>query len=162
MSQITRRTFVVATAGAAVAATAGVPAIAMDEAKTIEVAMLNKSTENPRERMVYEPALIRANPGDTVKFVSVDKGHNVELMEGGVPDGVELVKSKASQDFELTVEAEGTYLVKCTPHYATGMVAIIAVGDHTANLDAAKEVRQRGKAKGRFEDLFAELEGGEA
>ncbi|MEO1748163.1 MAG: pseudoazurin [Pseudomonadota bacterium] len=161
MSNITRRTFVVTATGAAVAATSGLPAIAMD-AQTIEVAMLNKATDNPRERMVYEPALIRANPGDIIKFVSVDKGHNMELMEGGVPDGVELVKSKASQDFELTVEAEGTYLVKCTPHYATGMVAIIAVGDHTINLDAAKEVRQRGKAKGRFEDLFAELEGGEA
>ena len=161
MSNITRRTFVVTATGAAVAATSGLPAIAMD-AKTIEVAMLNKATDNPRERMVYEPAIIRANPGDTIKFVSVDKGHNMELMEGGVPDGVELVKSKASQDFELTVEVEGTYLVKCTPHYATGMVAIIAVGDHAINLDAAKEVRQRGKAKGRFEDLFAELEGGEA
>ncbi len=161
MSTITRRTFVVTATGAAVAATSGLPALAMD-AQTIEVSMLNKATDNPRERMVYEPALIRANPGDTIKFVSVDKGHNMELMEGGVPDGVELVKSKASEDFELTVEAEGTYLVKCTPHYATGMVAIIAVGDHTINLDAAKEVRQRGKAKGRFEELFAELEGGEA
>lgn len=162
MSNITRRTFVAASAGAAVAATVGVPARAMEEPKVIEVQMLNKATDNPRERMVYEPNLVRANVGDTVKFVSVDKGHNAALQEGGAPEGVELFKSKASQDFEYVVEAEGTYNVICTPHYATGMVMVIAAGDHTVNLEAAKEVRQRGKAKGRFEEIYAALEAGEA
>lgn len=126
-------------------------------AETIEVKMLNKATDGSGT-MVYEPALIRANPGDTIKFLSVDKGHNAEAMKGGIPESAEMFKSKANQDFEVTLEADGTYMVKCTPHYAVGMVALILVGDHTVNFEEAKKVRTIGKAKGKFEELFAEAE----
>ena len=43
-------------------------------AAEVEVKMLNKGTEGV---MVFEPALVKINPGDTVKFVASDKGHNV-------------------------------------------------------------------------------------
>ncbi|WP_242500450.1 pseudoazurin [Tropicimonas sp. IMCC6043] len=124
------------------------------QAATHEVHMLNKGEAGT---MVFEPAFIKAEPGDVVHFVSVDKGHNVESIEGMIPDGIEPFKSKPSEDFDLTVGQEGVYGVKCTPHYGMGMVALIEVGT-PVNLDEAKAMKQRGKAKGRMADLFAQVE----
>lgn len=122
-------------------------------AETHEVKMLNKGAEGS---MVFEPAYIAAQPGDTVLFVSVDKGHNAEGIDGMLPEGVPAFKSKMSKDFELTVEAEGLYGIKCTPHYGMGMVALIQVGE-AINLDAAMAVKHRGKSKKRFEAIFAQV-----
>ncbi len=122
-------------------------------AETFEVKMLNKGAEGA---MVFEPAFIKAVVGDTVNFLSPDKGHNAESIEGMLPDGVEAFKSEMSKDFTLTLTAEGLYGIKCTPHYAMGMVALIQVGG-PVNLDAAAAVTQKGKAKARFEPLFAQV-----
>ena len=122
-------------------------------AETFEVKMLNKGTEGA---MVFEPAFIKAAVGDTVNFISPDKGHNAESIEGMLPDGVAPFKSEMSTDFALTLTAEGVYGVKCTPHYAMGMVALIQVGA-PVNLEAAAAVVQKGKAKTRFEPLFAQV-----
>ena len=122
-------------------------------AETFEVKMLNKGTEGA---MVFEPAFIMAAVGDTITFVSTDKGHNVEGIKGMLPDGVEPFKSDMGTDYILTVTADGVYGIKCTPHYAMGMVALIQVGA-PANLDAAAAVVQKGKAKTRFEPLFAQV-----
>jgi pseudoazurin len=122
-------------------------------AETIEIKMLNKGADGA---MVFEPAFVKAAVGDTINFVSPDKGHNAESIEGMLPEGVEPFKSKMSEDFTLTLTAEGVYGVKCTPHYAMGMVALIQVGA-PVNLDAAAAVVQKGKAKARFEPLFAQV-----
>lgn len=122
-------------------------------AETFEVKLLNKGTDGA---MVFEPAFIKAAVGDTITFVSPDKGHNVESIEGMLPEGIEPFKSKMSDDFTLTLTAEGVYGIKCTPHYAMGMVALIQVGA-PINLDAAAAVVQKGKAKTRFEPLFAQV-----
>jgi pseudoazurin len=50
---------------------------------------------------------------------------------------------------------EGVYGVKCAPHYGMGMVALIVVGK-PVNLDAAEAVKQTGKAKTVFAELFGE------
>lgn len=122
-------------------------------AENFEVQMLNKGTEGA---MVFEPAFVKAAAGDTVTFLSPDKGHNAESIKGMLPDGVEPFKSEMSKDFILTLTTEGLYGVKCTPHYAMGMVALIQVGA-PVNLDAAAAVVQKGKAKTRFEPLFAQV-----
>lgn len=122
-------------------------------AETFEVKMLNKGTDGA---MVFEPAFIKAAVGDTINFVSPDKGHNAESIEGMLPDGVEPFKGEMSKDYTLTLTAEGVYGVKCMPHYAMGMVALIQVGA-PVNLDAALAVVQKGKAKTRFEPLFAQV-----
>ena len=134
---------------AAVAATL-LPAIA--GAAEFEVKMLNKGEKGA---MVFEPDLIRAAPGDTIKFVPTDKGHNVEAVKGMLPEGVEAFKSKMNQEFVLTIEKDGVYGVKCPPHYGMGMVALIVAGE-PANLEEAKAAKQSGKAKKAFEDLFAQ------
>ena len=122
-------------------------------AENFDVQMLNKGAEGA---MVFEPAFVRAAVGDTVTFVSPDKGHNAESIEGMLPEGVEPFKSEMSKDFTLTLTAEGVYGIKCTPHYAMGMVALIQVGA-PVNLDAVAHVVQKGKAKTRFEPLFAQV-----
>jgi pseudoazurin len=122
-------------------------------AENFDVQMLNKGAKGA---MVFEPAFVRAAVGDTVTFVSLDKGHNAESIEGMLPEGVEPFKSEMSKDFTLTLTAEGVYGIKCTPHYAMGMVALIQVGA-PVNLDAVADVVQKGKAKTRFEPLFAQV-----
>lgn len=123
-------------------------------AETIEVKMLNKGAEGS---MVFEPAYIRAAPGDTIVFLPTDKGHNAETMKGMLPEGVATFKSKMNEEYSMTVESEGLYGIKCTPHYAMGMVALVQVGA-AVNLDEAAAVKQKGKAKERFEALFAQVE----
>ena len=56
-------------------------AIAADE--TIE--MLNKQG---KESMVFSKKIVRINVGDTVFWKAKDRGHNVEIIKKGVPNGV--------------------------------------------------------------------------
>jgi len=122
-------------------------------AAEIEVKMLNKGDKGA---MVFEPDLILAAPGDTIHFVSVDKGHNAETIKGMIPEGAEPFKSKMNQDFSVTLDKPGVYGVKCTPHYAMGMVALIRVGD-AHNAEEAAAVKQPGKAKAVFAELFTQV-----
>lgn len=123
------------------------------QAATHEVQMLNRGEAGA---MVFEPAFVAAEPGDEIVFVSADRGHNAESIEGMLPEGVEAFKSKLGEDFTLTVTEEGLYGVKCTPHYGMGMVALIQVGA-PANLDEAQAVSHRGKAGQVFEGLFEQV-----
>lgn len=122
-------------------------------AETFQVKLLNKGADGA---MVFEPAFVKAAVGDTINFTSTDKGHNVESIKGMLPDAVEPFKSKMGDEFSLTVTAEGIYGIKCTPHYGMGMVGLIQVGA-AVNLDAAAAVPHKGKAKTRFEPLFAQV-----
>lgn len=122
-------------------------------AADFEIKMMNKGTAGA---MVFEPEFLAVQPGDTINFVPVDKGHNVESIAGMLPDGVEPFKSVMSKPFSLTVTVEGVYGIKCTPHFGMGMVGLIQVGA-PSNLDAAKAVPQKGKAATRFADIFAQV-----
>ena len=143
------RTVAAALLIAAVGMTATVAAAA-----EIDVKMLNKGAAG---MMVFEPALIKIAPGDTVKFLSVDKGHNAESIPGMLPDGATPFTSKMSEDVSVTFDKPGVYGIRCKPHYGLGMVALVVVGDPAANLDAAKAIKQPGKAKQAFDALFAQL-----
>ena len=121
-------------------------------AAEFEVKMLNKGEKGV---MVFEPDFIRAAPGDTVRFVPTDKGHNVETIKGMVPEGAETFKGKFNEEVVVTLDREGVYGVKCAPHYAMGMVALIEVGEGT-NLPEAEAVKHPGKAKTVFAELFGQ------
>jgi pseudoazurin len=122
-------------------------------AAEFEIKMLNKGAKGA---MVFEPDFVKAALGDTVKFMAVDKGHDVESIKGMLPDGVDPFKGAVSKDFSLTLAKEGVYGIKCAPHYGMGMVALISVGA-PGNIDAAKAVKQPGKAKPNFAALFGQL-----
>ncbi|MEM1361604.1 MAG: pseudoazurin [Pseudomonadota bacterium] len=123
-----------------------------------EVQMLNHHPEDDKKLMVFYPEILQAQPGDIIRFVSADKNHNSEAYKTMLPDGAEHWKSKIGKDFDLPVEAEGTYGYFCTPHKSWGMVGLLLVGDASTNYEAVKTVRKRGKAKTRFEELFAEAD----
>nr|WP_323039662.1 pseudoazurin [Gemmobacter sp.] len=117
-----------------------------------EVKMLNKGAAGT---MVFEPAYVKAAPGDVIRFVPTDKSHNVEAIKEILPAGVEVFKSKINEGYDLTVTEAGLYGIKCTPHFAMGMVALIQVGDAPANLDAAKTAKLPKKARERLDAEIA-------
>ncbi len=136
-------------AAAAVVAMAGVAGAAEHEVK-----MLNKGEKGA---MVFEPDFLKVELGDTVKFVVVDKGHDAQSIKGMLPEGVAEFKGKINEEITVSIDKEGVYGVKCAPHYAMGMVMLIVAGE-PVNAEAAKAVKQPGKAKQTFADLFAQLE----
>jgi pseudoazurin len=118
-----------------------------------EVKMLNKGAEGP---MAFEPSFLTIAPGDTVRFVAADKGHNVLSIEGMSPDGAAPFSGKMNEDITVTFDKPGAYGFECKPHYGMGMVGLVIVGD-PVNLAEAKAVPQKGKAKKRFEALFGNV-----
>jgi pseudoazurin len=125
----------------------------MTLAAEVQVKMLNKGAEG---LMVFEPALVKIEPGDTVKFVASDKSHNAETIKGMLPADATPFLGKNGEDVAVTFEKPGVYGVKCLPHYGMGMVAMVVVGTPT-NVDEAKSIPQIGKAKQVMAGLFDKL-----
>jgi pseudoazurin len=120
-----------------------------------EVKMLNKGASGV---MVFEPAYLKVQPGDTVTFVPTDKGHNAESIDGMTPDGAEPFKGALNKPVSVTFEAEGVYGYKCAPHLVMGMVGLIEVGDAAPNIQAAKAAKLPGKARQAMAALLSEAE----
>ena len=120
-------------------------------AAEIEVKMLNKGATGV---MVFEPALVKIAPGDTVKFLATDKSHNAESILEMMPAGAAPFIGKMNEQVDVTFKEPGVYGIKCKPHYGMGMVALIVVGEPT-NLAAAAAAKHPGKAKQIFADLIA-------
>ncbi|CVI61163.1 MULTISPECIES: pseudoazurin [Agrobacterium] len=125
-------------------------------AAEIEVKMLNKGSDG--QAMVFEPATVKAAVGDIITFVPVDKGHDAAAVKDMIPEGVADFKGKMNETVKVTVEKEGAYVVKCTPHLGMGMIALVVVGDAApANLDAVKNGKLPKKARDRLNDEIAKL-----
>ncbi len=115
---------------------------------THTVQMLNKGEAGT---MVFEPAYIAAQPGDTITFVPTDRGHNAATIEGILPEGAEAFEGAMGEEVSITVTEEGLYGVACKPHVGMGMVALIQVGAPTNQEDFTAAVEGlRGKAKERL------------
>ena len=110
--------------------------------ETIE--MLNKQG---KEMMVYSKKVVKVNIGDTVFWKATDKGHNVEFIKGGVPEGVDKFKSKFNKDTEYKFTIPGIYAYWCTPHKSMGMIGFVVVDGDKSNLDAIKALKFFGKSK---------------
>lgn len=138
------------------AALAGLLLASAAQAADHQVQMLNKGEKGA---MVFQPDYVAAAPGDTVTFVPTDKSHNVESIKDMLPEGAAPFKGKMNEQITVTVDKEGVYGVKCLPHYGMGMVALIRVGEasEATNIEAAKAVKQPGKAKAVFTELFEQL-----
>lgn len=136
-------------AGAAAAMALASPAAAADHV----VKMLNKGKAG---MMVFEPALVKIAPGDTVTFVPTDKSHNAESITGMTPAGAVAFKGKMNQPIKVTFSKPGIYGYKCLPHYGMGMVGAVVVGNASSNLMAAQKVSHPGKAKQVFAGLLSQ------
>ena len=125
---------------------------AYSASETIE--MLNKSGN---EMMVYSKKVVKINVGDSVLWKASTKGHNVEFIKNGVPEGVDKFKSKMNVDVEYTFTVPGIYAYWCTPHKAMGMIGLVVVGDDKSNIDKIKSIRFVGKSKQIATDLIGRL-----
>ncbi len=125
-------------------------AIAADQ--TVE--MLNRLN---KESMVFEPKIVRVNVDDTVLWKATDKGHNVEFIKKGVPEGVGKFKSKYNKDAEYKFTTPGIYAYWCTPHKNMGMIGFVVVGEDKSNLEQIKKLRFSAKSKKIAPDLINSL-----
>lgn len=98
-------------------------------AEVHDVQMLNRG---PGGAMVYAPDHLRIAPGDTVRFLPTQSGHNAASLPALLPAGAEAFKSQINQPLEQTFSVPGLYGIQCLPHLAMGMVMLIQVGDASA------------------------------
>ena len=98
------------------------------------VQMKNAGTDGT---MVFEPGFLKVAVGDTVTFEPTDPGHNSESIPGLVPEGAAGWKGAFSQKTTVTIDKEGVYVYKCTPHAMMAMIGVIQAGN-AKNMDAVK------------------------
>ena len=110
-----------------------------------------------KEINVYSKKIVNVDVGDTVFWKSVNPGHNVEFIKGGVPEGVEKFKSSYSKDTSYTFKTPGIYAYWCTPHKSIGMIGFIVVGNDKSNLETIKKIKFYGKSKKIAEDIINSL-----
>lgn len=144
----------------ALAATLGFANLSPVFAETIEVKMYTKNPDNKKERNVFIPAFVTVKPGDTIKWIASDKGHNTASSKGMLPEGAEKWKSKFSKDFEITLHEPGIYGYVCSPHEGLGMVGMIVVEGEgmLSNLQQVKDAKKKGKGKKKFAELIEQAE----
>ena len=143
------------------AATLATPVFASDDAELHEVDMLNVDPDDRQQRMLFKPAILRVQPGDTVKFLATERGHNAQSIDGMTPEGAEEFQGRINEEIEVTFDIEGTYGYVCQPHQTMGMIGFILVGDFTSNLEAVREAA--GSLRGRdttrrVEEYLAEID----
>ena len=125
------------TAAESVTITVGEPAQA---AKTWEVRML--ATDDGE--FIYDPAVLKINPGDTVRWVNVNQAHSATAYSSennktsGIPqngpswDSSMLLAENESFDYTFPENTpEGSYPYFCLPHEFAGQVGIIIVGSYS-------------------------------
>ena len=88
------------------------------------VKMLNNSEQGS---MVFEPAFIKINKGDSITFEMTDAGHNAVTVAG--PAGSTPFDTKYKPSTTVQFDTNGLYLYKCTPHAMMAMAGLIQVSD---------------------------------
>ncbi|WP_266076826.1 plastocyanin/azurin family copper-binding protein [Haladaptatus caseinilyticus] len=142
---VTRRGFLLGSAGVAAVGATGTAAAAEGSQGTTTSGGGNESsgggggggTETvkvgPGGELVFEPAELQISPGTTVKFVWESNTHNV--VPESQPDGAGWEGSGSESEtfdsghtYEHTFDTEGSYEYFCAPHKSAGMTGSITVG----------------------------------
>ena len=154
IAKLNRRHFLAGTSAVVIAG----PAFSAGATHVVE--SLNRHPDNKKLRNVFSPSILKIHPGDTVSFMPTDKGHNSVSIDGMLPDGAASWKGKTSREISVTLDVPGVYGYKCVPHYGVGMVGLIIVEGEGMqdNHEAARKVKQPGKAKKAFADLWDEVD----
>ena len=103
--------------------------------ENFEVKMLNQGESGI---MVFEPAVLKINVGDTVTFKATDAAHNSASIPGMIPENASSWFGDLSRDITIKFEVPGVYGYQCTPHAMMAMVGVIEVGDDQSNLSEVK------------------------
>ena len=120
----------------------------------LTINMLDKLND---ERMIFDPKIISIQSGDTVFWKAINRGHNVEFLKNGVPEGVEKFKSKIGKDTQFTFDVPGLYAYLCTPHKALGMIGFVIVDNNISNYDQVVRLKYLGKSKKIAQTLLDEI-----
>jgi pseudoazurin len=104
-------------------------------AAELQVKMLNSGTQG---MMVFEPATAKLKPGDTVRFIPTDAGHNAESIKEMWPADVAPVKGLLGKEVVVKFAKPGVYGFKCLPHWTMGMTFVAKVGDGKSNAAEAE------------------------
>ena len=128
-------------------------------ASTHIVKMLNQGSEGV---MVFEPAYLRINPGDSVTFKATDAAHNSASIPGMIPENAQVWDSGLSKDLTVSFNEPGIYAYQCTPHVMMAMVGIIQVGDDISNLNTIKNMAEKIKSsfvmnQSRLENYISQI-----
>src|SRR5690606_1248498 len=87
-------------------------------------------------------SFVKASVGDVVKFVPTDASHNAESITDMAPRGTTPFKGAVNKPIAFTVAKPGLYGIKCAPHFAMGMVALIQAGKvPSGDVAAARAVK---------------------
>jgi len=119
------------------------------------VKMLNNSDQGS---MVFEPAFIKINKGDSITFEMTDAGHNAVTVAG--PSGSESFDTKYKPSTTIKFDVNGIYLYKCTPHAMMAMAGLIQVSDANNKDQMKSEIEKfegtvmMPNVKTRISDLF--------
>ena len=92
----------------------------------------------PTGTMVFDPAVIKVSPGDTLNFEVTDLAHNSATIPNMTPAGSDGRKGLMNENFSVKLETEGVYVYQCDPHLMMAMVGIVQVGD-AVNLEDVKK-----------------------
>ena len=128
----------------------------LSHAAEYDVKMLNYGDSGS---MVFEPAFLHIQPGDTVKFIPTDPGHNTRSFLAPKPE--KSWNSKLGEVFSLTPQTEGIYVYYCSPHLVMAMVGMIQVGE-ASNVEQAQKSTSRLRSKfvmnqQRVDELFDQV-----
>jgi len=124
-------------------------------AETHVVKMLNQGTLGV---MVFEPAFIKINAGDSINFEMADAGHNAVTV--AAPAGSVPFNTKYKPSTIVQFDVNGLYLYKCSPHAMMAMAGIIQVSDASNKAEMEKAIMKfegtvmMPNAKTRMSDLL--------
>lgn len=126
-------------------------------ATTYEVTMLSADPDDPLLGMRFSPDLLKVPAGSKVTFTAGSSGHNAQTTPEMIPEGAEGWRFGIGRSGSVTLSAPGFYGYHCLPHRGLGMVGLIIVEGKgvMANYEAAKSVKQFGKAAERWSNLWA-------
>ena len=124
-------------------------------AETHVVKMLNQGALGA---MVFEPAFIKINTGDSINFEMSDAGHNAVTV--AAPAGSVPFDTKYKPSTVVQFDTNGLYLYKCAPHAMMAMAGLIQVSDSSNKSEMKSEIEKFESnvmipaAKKRMSDLF--------
>ncbi|MFU7528474.1 plastocyanin/azurin family copper-binding protein [Qipengyuania sp. ASV99] len=128
--------------------------------KVIEIRMYTVDPDDLSRQHVFKPRLVRAEIGDTIRFVPTEVSHQSSSIGAMLPDGVSGWEGAINAEVSYVLPAAGLYGFQCVPHYAAGMVGLIVVEGEgkTDNLDAARAASHPGLGAPQFSAIFAEAD----
>ena len=112
------------------------------------------SKDSLGNRLVFDKEIISISSGDSVTWIPVDKGHNIEMVSS--PNNLKF-RSSPGKEVTLTFEAPGIYYYRCTPHKSAGMIGLIIVDNDYSNIEQIKTSNAPGRSKIKLNSLLNSL-----